>query len=550
MKNLFIKLYTASIVSILIAMSATFYLLLYQWQPENNYNLKRFSEPALYELVSDLKATSLSSREEWLNMGGHELPMSSQELSKLRELSSQMTLVVSLIFKKHLVFSSAEQELLNMNQIVYHNNMNMKVAYLSYDEERVLELELTRLKGNANHWMASLIYLLHYSKGSLETKLTRIKDSLYVGEEPKVSSLADSKITSADLARLLVRPIGQSPITSAEYTVRFLYFPNQHLIDPQIVEVAVLLSPTLFPPIIFLPIISLLIGLALWITLSPYASKACSLSMITQRFGEGDLQARVRLKGNGPIESLAQQFDQAADHVVGLIRAQEGLLKGVAHELRTPIARLYFYGDLLSNETDSERRAQLLTDFNNNVAELTDLTDELLSNHRYKSGKLKLDFSPVNLTQVVNDVCRESLELQVALRLRVECEKDQFILGELKPIKRMIGNLVTNASRYGNKQIQVTLRSSKEEEKGDQSCVELWVEDDGEGIPDEQKKEIFNPFVRLDESRNRHTGGIGLGLSICHAIVKALGGTLSVETSETLGGANFVVKLPTTHPNS
>jgi signal transduction histidine kinase len=546
MKSLFMKLYSASIASILLAMYATFYLLWYQWQPENNYNLQRFYEPALYEISKTLKTTPIPDEDSLVRVGEQGLPMTYTELNLLRQLSAQMNSLVSLIFTEDVSFTKEERQKIVENKIVYHNSIESKVAYLGYDENRVIELELTRLKGSSNQWMSGLIYLAHYSQGTLQNKIERVKSTLSITEkEPEVIPLSESGLSRADLTRLKILPRATSSCALSTYQVRILHQPVNNNEGLALIKLEVQLSPALFPSIVFIPVISLLIGLALWITLRPYVKKTCQLSKVTQRFSEGELQARVGLVGSGPIERLAQQFDQAADHVVGLLRAQDGLLKAVAHELRTPISRLYFYGDLLSNETDDERRDQLLKDFNANVGELADLTDELLSKHRYKSGSLQIDLEPINLSKILRDVCRESLDLKVALSLSLNCPQDVFILGEYKPTKRMVTNLVTNASRYASNQLKVSLYESQLEE--DTDWIELWVEDDGEGIPKEKRDVVFDPFFRLDESRDRSTGGIGLGLTICSAIVKALGGEIAADQSRILGGARFVVKLPVTH---
>ena len=111
MRVLFLKLYGLSLLAVLISMAATFYLLWCQWQPENNYSLQRFSEPALHHLVDDLKArTKTSQREPALEINQVRLPVNQKELEQLRLLSAQMHGLVSLIFKHDLDFNSQESE--------------------------------------------------------------------------------------------------------------------------------------------------------------------------------------------------------------------------------------------------------------------------------------------------------------------------------------------------------------------------------------------------------------------------------------------------------
>jgi two-component system OmpR family sensor kinase len=98
-------------------------------------------------------------------------------------------------------------------------------------------------------------------------------------------------------------------------------------------------------------------------------------------------------------------------------------------------------------------------------------------------------------------------------------------------------NLLRNAMRYCEKRIQIGVQVSAD------GC-EIWVDDDGIGIPDDERERIFEPFYRLDRSRDRATGGFGLGLAISRRALEAQGGTLTVEASP-LGGARFRLWLPT-----
>jgi signal transduction histidine kinase len=109
-------------------------------------------------------------------------------------------------------------------------------------------------------------------------------------------------------------------------------------------------------------------------------------------------------------------------------------------------------------------------------------------------------------------------------------DADRRLLG------RAIGNLLRNAQKYAAH--EVALRARR-----DDGTLEIAVEDDGPGIPDEERERIFEPFYRLDRSRDRATGGFGLGLSIAHKAIALHGGSLKVEQSA-LGGARFVVRLP------
>ena len=539
MRALFLKLYGASLIAIILAIIATFYLLWYQWQPENNYQLMRFSGAVITDLVKELELKTHHDQGPRLKVLDMTLPYTAAELKVIGQFSDQLHSSISLLFIEGLEFSESESARLQRKQIVYRNDSDAKRAYLLYDQERTLEVELTRLRGSANQWMASLIYLAYYTDQDLETKLKRISGLLSESERPKIEPLRDAQLRNHELARLYQSPQARSALTSSTYKIQFIHLSNESLNEPLLITYHVELSPALlFPPVIFVPFLSFLLGIALWFGLSPYARKACKLSETTQRFSKGDLQARARLNGSSPIDHIAQQFDQAADHVENLIKVHKGLLRGVAHELRTPIARLYFYGELLSTENDPSRSKELLADFNSNVQELSDLTDELLNSHRYEAG-LVFSQDPIDLSLTLREICREAIDLPL-IELSVYETEELYILGEVKPIKRLINNLINNASRFGREQVKVGLSISTENEK----TLIISVEDDGDGIPLGQREAIFNAFCRIDESRNRETGGVGLGLMICKKIAIAHGGKISVSDSEELGGAKFIVELP------
>ena len=546
MRTLFLKLYSLSLLAVLISMAATFYLLWCQWQPENNYSLQRFSEPALHHLVNDLKErTKISQTEAALELNQVRLPVNQKELEQLRLLSAQMHGLVSLIFKKDLDFNIQELEDLQLQKIIYRNTVETKVAYLNYDQERVLEFELTRFKGSATQWMAGAIYLAHYSSGSLEEKLQHLQSTLSESEpKPIVQSLSQAKLDQSQFARLVVMPQAYSRPTSSNYQIHILHRPFALNEQSKVISFEVNLSTSLWlSPVIFLPLISLLLAIFFWLGLRPYINKTCQLSKITQQFSEGDFNARVGLSGHGPIDKLAQQFDHAADHVQRLLMAQDTLLKAVAHELRTPISKLFFYGELLTSASDKDQKQQLLEDYHSSVEDLSKLTSELLTDHRYRSGSLALNMSKINLSQIVMSECRESVYINTAIKLELNCANEVYIWGEEQPVRRVLTNLINNANYYADSQIKVSLNPSTQSKY--EHWVELWVEDDGLGVAEDQREVIFDLFYRIDESRNRQSGGLGLGLSITMQIIKALGGQIKVEQSQNLGGAQFIALIPT-----
>ncbi|MFK7926726.1 MAG: ATP-binding protein [Myxococcota bacterium] len=272
-------------------------------------------------------------------------------------------------------------------------------------------------------------------------------------------------------------------------------------------------------------------AIAVLVPLVPLRRRLIALGDATERLKGGDLDARVQLSGRpGPVQEVSVQFNAMADQIQGLVGAHESLLQSVSHELRTPIARLLFSIELLDSETDPARATELRDQMRDTVLEARTLTAELLTFTRLGEGAPDLAREPVDLTELVDDAAARWDGTTVS-RPNTEILVD----GDPRLLFRAIDNVVANAVRYANPPT-VTLTTSDD-------LVQLWVDDDGEGIPEAVREQVFDPFVRLEASRSKDTGGTGLGLAIVRRIALRHGGTCHVETSPA-GGARLVLTLP------
>ncbi|MGZ5198956.1 MAG: ATP-binding protein [Telluria sp.] len=279
--------------------------------------------------------------------------------------------------------------------------------------------------------------------------------------------------------------------------------------------------------------LALLVPIALWSR--SHWQGLQSLSRVADDFGAGDLAARAHLKPSASIYPLAERINHMADRIANLLHSQKTLLHSVSHELRTPIARLEFGLELLADKTDDPALQKRIHAMEGDVAELNGLVSELLNMARLDSVQA-LQLEPFALAPMLRD-CAESLPpSQCAL----DCSLGND-LGSLDADRRLLaratGNLLRNAQKYAASRI--ALSALRRHDGG----MEILVEDDGPGIPEAERERIFEPFYRLDRSRDRATGGFGLGLSIAQKAVSLHGGSLSVEDSR-LGGARFVIALP------
>jgi len=282
--------------------------------------------------------------------------------------------------------------------------------------------------------------------------------------------------------------------------------------------------------------ILVLVGLAIYLLLRPFERRIYALVAAARDFGAGRLDRRVEPGGGEAIAALADTFNDMAVRLEQTIGQQTELLRAVSHELRTPLARLFFMVDDAQAAATAPEKDQQLGRIETALQELNELVDELLAFVRLEGEACQ----PPNrelfaVAGVLAEVAQAAGELrrQVSLRTSAECPQ---VLAVPRLFRRALLNLVVNAVRYA--QSQVELRCIR---AGDQ--VEIWVDDDGPGIPAEFRPRLFEPFYRLDQSRSAASGGAGLGLAIVQRIMALHRGQAQVADSP-LGGARFILSFP------
>lgn len=281
----------------------------------------------------------------------------------------------------------------------------------------------------------------------------------------------------------------------------------------------------------------LLITLGSYLVIHIFEIRIAVIEGTVRRLREGDLQARVELSNNDELTRLGETLNQMASHIQRLLDAQRELTQAVSHELRTPLARLRFGMEMLAESDDIEDRMEQLERLDEDVSQLNQLIDEILTYANLEKGAPVLKFERVDMTDLVARIARETAALRKPAQLQVDVQPGMVVVAELRYLHRVMQNLVGNGLRHANSVIRLSARI----ERGEAVLV---VEDDGPGIPESDRSRVFEPFTRLDDSRTRSTGGYGLGLSIVNRIVYWFGGTIAVDASETLGGARFTMRWP------
>ena len=272
----------------------------------------------------------------------------------------------------------------------------------------------------------------------------------------------------------------------------------------------------------------------------PFWLKLKKIIAAAQAFGRGEFDARAKLPRGSALAPLAGTFNDMAARIQRLIRSHRELTRAVSHELRTPISRIRF-GLEMANTADSDPdRRHYLAEIGQDVDELEALVSELLIYARFERDTPELDQEETHLAlwlmQTVDTAKNGFSQIDISCRIETVA-KDLTAKIAPRYMARVVINLITNAGRYAKHQIIVSL------EKKDHTCM-IHVDDDGPGIAEADRTRIFEPFVRLDASRDRDTGGSGLGLAIVQRIVTMHCGTVWTEPSQLLGGARFTICVP------
>lgn len=287
-------------------------------------------------------------------------------------------------------------------------------------------------------------------------------------------------------------------------------------------------------------------GLAAYLLVRPLQARLFNLGLAVERLGRGDLNARADASSQDAIGHLAATFNGMTAHIRRLIESQREMTRAVSHELRTPVARLRFGLEMLVDIDEVNERRNKAEAMDRDIDQLDELIDEILTFARLEEGSPAIDFSRVSMPDLLERLCEELVPISGGINIEIDelalaalPPEDRCVSGSERYLHRVLQNLVTNALRYAASKVVLRYRSDGE-------LAVLEVEDDGPGIPEPDRERIFKPFARLDESRQRKSGGYGLGLSIVQRIAEWHGGRVSVHQGES-GGALFRMTWPRQH---
>jgi signal transduction histidine kinase len=284
----------------------------------------------------------------------------------------------------------------------------------------------------------------------------------------------------------------------------------------------------LLPPIFYL---SIFVVVGLW--LRPLLRDINVISRGAQRFAADYREPPTTADSTTELTSLAQNLDEMAGKLSGLLRSQKELIAALSHEMRTPLARLRFALAVLDDKAEEELRKKLHA-MNDDVQEIDDLVSSMLNYARLDHPDIEMHWQDVPVDNWIDLLIKRAPGESVQIDTRTSDAPDTVRM-DPRLMELALSNLLVNASKYAEQHVRCSLAC----EDGD---YVLTVEDDGPGVPAHEREAVFKAFTRIDGSRNRETGGYGLGLAIVARVAELHGGSARVDASPDLGGARFVLR--------
>jgi signal transduction histidine kinase len=303
-------------------------------------------------------------------------------------------------------------------------------------------------------------------------------------------------------------------------------------------------GPWMRPPFGFwwmLGLVGLAVALAAYPIIRRLTLRLEALQRGVERWGSGDLSARVPVQGQDEVAFLATRFNSAAERIQTLVESQKALLSAhknllanASHELRSPLARIRMGLELMapSLDTGATQRAEI----SRSITELDQLIDEILLASRLDSGQT--DNEPMEVLDLTGLAAEECSRVNAELKAETQAP-GMLLRGSPRLLRRLLRNLLENARRYSSGDITLALSAGG---SAAAPLAVIRVNDRGPGVPAAQRERIFEPFYRLPGASERE-GGVGLGLALVKSIAERHGGTVRCEDNPG-GGASFVVELP------
>lgn len=289
-------------------------------------------------------------------------------------------------------------------------------------------------------------------------------------------------------------------------------------------------------------LIGLFLAIAVWFWVRPVWRDLEALRKTARALGEGNFERRAPEAKSSAFDLLTETMNGMAERIQRLIATQKELSSAISHELRTPIARMRFALEMLAETPEKDERERLWQMMEEDLDELDELIESSLAYSRFEREQPELHLTSVEfaawLAEEVDSLRILTRDLELAIDTSA-LPAEQKVELDLKSMPYAITNLLRNALKYAKKRIVVSAEVVGKN-------IRVHIDDDGIGIPPDERQRVFTAFTRLDRSRDRATGGHGLGLAIVRLVLEQHGGTAFADESP-IGGARFTLSWPLLH---
>ena len=288
----------------------------------------------------------------------------------------------------------------------------------------------------------------------------------------------------------------------------------------------------------FLIFFYLAIAVVVYFWVWPLSRDMRTLEMQTKNVGRDGVVDTVNLAPSSNVWSLANAFNVMANRVKELIHSHREMTYAVSHELRTPLARMKFALTMASETEDKTKLREHLASVREDVSDMDALVNQLLTYAGFEHGDPRLNFQQGDLMALAENVVANLSPLQPNIAVSIHNELTSEPRCEWVLMERALHNLIQNGLRYGTSNLHITLSQT-------QQYYSVVVEDDGSGVPEDERARVFEAFVRLQATGAPKQSGFGLGLAIVKRIAHWHKGEVVVTESQ-WGGAKFTFTWPVT----
>jgi signal transduction histidine kinase/DNA-binding winged helix-turn-helix (wHTH) protein len=384
----------------------------------------------------------------------------------------------------------------------------------------------TKLSPEEDQWLATSFDLIEHELGTIpedrrDAAAQRLSEEIGIGIQ---------LLQTDDVVSTAASPPGTATLVDAAGNTSYLR-------DAPSLNGLIRLGPvaqqreslllSMLPPLFYL---SIFVVVGLW--LRPLLKDLNLITSAAQRFA-ADYREPLSTAGDATqLTGLARNLDDMSTRLSGLIRNQKELIAALSHEMRTPLARIRFALAVLANKREEDFQEQL-DELSNDVQEIDQLIATMLNYARLDHPDLRMTWQDVPLEAWLTQTMEKCQQPGKYIAVETSESGDELWM-DPRLMGLALSNLLVNAGHYAKENVRCTVRYSEGQYRID-------VEDDGKGIPDAERESIFKAFTRIDDSRNRETGGYGLGLAIVARIATLHGGSVIAGQSDDLGGAMFTL---------